>query len=169
MPMTARYEAPGAQLLRNWKRLSKVPWGHAIFNRLLGRMVPYTGALGATIEELEAGRSVVRLDDRRAVRNHLESIHAIALANLAELTSGTAMLTALPAGTRGIVTRMEIDFLKKARGTVTGRAQVKVPVITGPTVMHPEAEITDAAGDVVARARVTWHVAPLDDSSARGS
>jgi uncharacterized protein (TIGR00369 family) len=134
---------------------------------MLGRMVPYTGALGARIEELDPGRTVVRLDDRRAVRNHLESIHAIALANLAELTSGTAMLTALPPGTRGIVTRLEIDFLKKARGTVTGRAQVKVPAITVPTVVHPEAEITDVAGDVVARARVTWHVAPVGDPSAQ--
>lgn len=130
-------------------------------------MVPYTGALGARVEALEAGRSVVTLADRRAVRNHLESIHAVALANLAELTSGTAMLTALPAGTRGIVTRMEIDFLKKARGSLTGRSTVKVPRITAPTVLHPEAEITDSAGDVVARARVTWHVSPVDAAPSR--
>jgi uncharacterized protein (TIGR00369 family) len=159
--MPSRHEAPGARLLSNWKRLSHLPFGRWIFNRMLGRMVPYTGALGARIETLEAGRAVVTLDDRRAVRNHLASIHAVALANLAELTSGTAMLTALPAGTRGIVTRLEIDYLKKARGSVTGRSNVRVPAITAPTVLHPEAEITDSAGDVVARARVTWHVSPL--------
>jgi len=165
--MPSRNEAPGARLLSAWNRLSRLPFGRWIFNRMLGRMVPYTGALGARVESLEAGRSVVTLADRRAVRNHLESIHAVALANLAELTSGTAMLTALPAGTRGIVTRMEIDFLKKARGPVTGRTTVKVPPITGPTVLLPEAEITDTAGDVVARARVTWHVSPVDDGQRR--
>lgn len=165
--MPPRNEAPGARLLSSWNRLSRLPFGRWIFNRMLGRMVPYTGALGARVESLEAGRSVVTLADRRAVRNHLESIHAVALANLAELTSGTAMLTALPPGTRGIVTRLEIDFLKKARGSLTGRATVKVPRIAAPTVLHPEAEITDAAGDVVARARVTWHVSPVDSTPTR--
>lgn len=165
--MPPRNEAPGARLLSRWNRLSRLPFGRWIFNRLLGRMVPYTGALGARVEVLEAGRSVVTLADRRAVRNHLQSIHAVALANLAELTSGTAMLTALPPGTRGIVTRMEIDFVKKARGSLTGRSTVKVPRISAPTVLHPEAEITDAAGDVVARARVTWHVSPVDDATQR--
>lgn len=123
-------------------------------------MVPYTGALGARIESLEAGSSVVRLEDRKAIHNHLESIHAVALANLAELASGTAMLTALPPGTRGIVTRLEIDYLKKARGTVVAKSKVKLREISGPTVLLPEAEITDEEGDVVARARVTWHVSP---------
>jgi acyl-coenzyme A thioesterase PaaI-like protein len=165
--MSSHNDAPGARLLRSWNRLSRLPFGRWIFNRMLGRMVPYTGALGARVEVLEPGRSVVTLADRRAVRNHLESIHAVALANLAELTSGTAMLTALPAGTRGIVTRMEIDFLKKARGPVTGRSTVKVPSITAPTVLHPEAELTDSASDVVARARVTWHVSPIDDGRRR--
>lgn len=165
--MPSRHDAPGARLLSNWKRLSRLPFGRWIFNRMLGRMVPYTGALGARIETLEAGRAVVTLADRREVRNHLASIHAVALANLAELTSGTAMLTALPPGTRGIVTRLEIDYLKKARGSLTGRSQVRVPAITAPTVLHPEAEITDAAGDVVARARVTWHVSPVSDEPHR--
>jgi acyl-coenzyme A thioesterase PaaI-like protein len=65
------------------------------------------------------------------------------------------------------VTRLEIDYLKKARGSLTGRSHVRVPAITAATVLHPEAEITDAAGDVVARARVTWHVAPVADDTRR--
>jgi uncharacterized protein (TIGR00369 family) len=150
-----------------WKRLSPRPGGRWLFNALMGRMVPYTGALGARIVELEPGRVVVVLNDRRGIRNHLRSVHAVALAYLCELASGTAMLTALPPGTRGIVTRLEIDFLKKARGTLTATAEMQVGPVTTNVEMYPEAEVRDAAGDVVARARVTWKVQPADARRAR--
>ena len=159
-------DAPGARLLDLWERLSPLPGGRWIFHRALARMVPYTGALGARVVTLEPGRAVVELVERRGVRNHMRSIHAVALANMAELASGTAMLTALPAGVRGIVTRLEIDYVKKARGTITARAEVSLPPIDGPMELYPEASLTDADGDVVARARVTWKVQPGATSAA---
>lgn len=153
-------DVPGARLLTTWRRLSGRPGGIWLFNRLLGRMVPYTGALGARVVSLEPGRSTVVLRDRRGVRNHLRSVHAVALANLAELCSGSAMLTALPPGVRGIVTHLEIEYLKKARGTLTATSQVEVPAIDRPTVVCPEAHILDESGELVAKARVTWRVEP---------
>jgi uncharacterized protein (TIGR00369 family) len=167
--MPSSSDAPGERLLVLWRRLHRQPGGSWLFHRMLARMVPYTGALGARLVQLEPGRAVVVLHDRRGVRNHLRSIHAVALANLCELASGTAMLTALPAGTRGIVTHLEISFLKKARGTVTARSEVRIPPVTEPTEMYPEAEVVDAAGDVVARARVTWKVQPAAAPSAAPS
>lgn len=155
-------DAPGDRILSMWRRLSPRPGGRWLFNVLMGRMVPYTGALGARIVELEPGRVAVVLNDRRGIRNHLRSVHAVALANLCELASGTAMLTALPRGTRGIVTRIEIDYLKKARGTLTATAEMHVGAITASVEMYPQAEVRDASGDVVARARVTWKVQPAD-------
>lgn len=158
--MPPSLDAPGARILAMWRRLARCPGGIWLFNRLLGRMVPYTGALGARVVELAPGHAVCVLRDRRAIRNHLRSVHAVALANLAELCSGTAMLTALPPGTRGIVVRLEIDYAKKARGTLTARADVQLPEVNAPLTLHPEATIVDAFGDLVARARVTWNVQP---------
>ena len=161
-------DAPGARLLALWRRLAPLPAGRWLFGLVVRRMVPYTGALRARVESLEPGEAVMSLRDRRGVRNHLRSIHAVALANLAEFVSGTAMLTALPPGIRGIVTHLEIEYFKKARGTITGRASIRLPIaIDHPLTLHPEAELFDGGGDMVARARVTWQVQPVTPPATR--
>ena len=158
--MAAASASPGAALLGTWTRLRPLPGGRWAFSRLLGRMVPYTGSLGARVLELRPGYARIELRDRRAVRNHLNSIHAIALVNLGEVTSGLAMMTALPPGIRGIVTHLETDFLKKARGRLVSECTGEPVPVTEPVEQTVVAEVTDAAGDVVARVRVRWRLAP---------
>lgn len=154
--MAKSFDAPGSTIALWWRRLSRVPFGRTLFSVLIGRMAPYTGTIGARIQELGPGYARWTLRDRHRVRNHLDSIHAVALANLAEVTSGTAMLTALPPGIRGIVTGLSISYLKKARGTLTAECRCAVPEVNGPTNYDVHAEVRDEAGDVVAKATVNW-------------
>ena len=100
--MPSSLPAPGERVRALWKRLSGLPGGKALFSVLFGRMAPYTGTLGARVETLEPGFCRVSLRDRRGVRNHLNSIHAMALANLAEAASGLAVVAALPRECRAL-------------------------------------------------------------------
>lgn len=150
-----------ARLRAAWRRLAPLPGGRWLFSRLLGFVVPYTGSIGATVESFDPGHVTMSLRDRRAVRQHLGSVHAIALANLAEATSGLAMLTAAGPEVRGIVTRFAIDYRKKARGRLLAESRATPPnPVTAPIDADVTATIVDAAGDVVAVATVTWRLAP---------
>jgi len=145
---------------RNWERLGGTAGGRWLFSRLIGRMAPYSGTVGATVLELGPGRSRVELRDRRKVRNHLGSVHAIALMNLAELSSGLALLYTLPAEARAILTALSIEYLKKARGRLVASCDFPPPDASERAEHELVSEIRDTAGDVVARARARWLIGP---------
>ena len=150
--------SPGARVLSLWRRCAGLPFGRQLFGALFAKQVPYSGSIGATVLDLAPGRAKLALRDRRAVRNHLGSIHAVALTNLGELASGLAMTTALPAGVRGIVLRIETVYLKKARGTLVCDCRANVPEVAGDLNHEVHAEIRDRGGDIVASVRVVWRL-----------
>jgi acyl-coenzyme A thioesterase PaaI-like protein len=142
------------QLRATWDRLQRLPGGKRIFNKLLGYFVPYTGTIEPQVEEVRPGYARVFFDDRRGVRNHLNSVHAIALVNLAELAANLALIGGLPKGGRMIITGISIEYLKKARGRITAESRCPVPTTLERTEYDNEVSLRDENGVEVARARV---------------
>ena len=144
-----------------WARLAPLPGGKSFFSRIFGFVIPYSGSVSPRIRVLQPGRAVISMGDRRGVRNHLTSVHAIALANLAEMTTGLALGYGLPDGMRTILVRVECEFLKKARGTIT--ATCDAPVFQGVVEKEVlvESVLTNEAGDVVAKGRAVWLAGPV--------
>ena len=155
---------PGAESLvtEKWKRARGSRLGRWLFSRGVGRFAPYTGTIGARVEKLEPGSSLVTMRDRRAVRNHLNSIHAVALTNLIELTGSLSIIASLPPETRMIPVRLETDFIKKGRGLMTAEANCIIPSSNEKAELPATVVIRDDAGDEVARGRVTVVIGPSD-------
>lgn len=143
-----------------WDRLEGIPGGKRLYSRVVGRLAPYTGTMGAQVRELSNGYSRVILPDRKAVRNHLSCIHAVALANLVELTGNLALGYSLPDDARFIVAGLSLDYVKKARGMITG--ECRIPPITTNAKQEHQIEVTlrDTSGDPVVHGRLRTLVGP---------
>lgn len=144
-----------------WDRLSNRPGGRWIFSQLLGRIVPYTGTIKPRVLELTSTGARIELRDRRSVRNHLHSVHAIAIANLAELSTGLPLAYAVQPRGRAILLSLTVEFLKKARGTLVGSSSFIAPAADREQDIEIPVEVRDATGNVVARARARWRVGPV--------
>jgi acyl-coenzyme A thioesterase PaaI-like protein len=151
---------PASTLLARWNHASGTRLGRWLFSRAVGRFAPYSGTIAPRIESLEPGRAVIAMNDRKAVRNHLRSIHAAAMMNLVELTGSLAASASLPPGSRMIPVRVDTEFLKKARGTLTADAQCEIPKSPDHGQLPVGVAVTDGDGDEVARARVEVLVGP---------
>ena len=152
--------SPGTRLLALWRRLSAYPGGEWLFAKVFARTVPYSGSVKPRIKVLEPGHAEVEIPDIRANRQHLGSVHAIALMNVAEMASGLAMMAGLPEGVRGIVTTLSMTYHKKARGTIRAVSRVTVPQVTQDQDFDVLAECFDPSGTCVATGRVTWRLGP---------
>ena len=152
-------KSPAARLIRLWQKLDGKPGGSWLFGRIIRFAIPYTGSIRPQVREVRPGYARVELEERRAVRNHLRSIHAIALANIGEFTGGLAMTATLPADVRSILLKLEVEFVKKARGVVTAECHVKAPEVGDRAVDHVVRTIVrDASGDEVCRVVATWRI-----------
>lgn len=157
--------APADRILGLWRSLDRWPGGDRVFSFLLGRVVPYSGSIRPRVRHLEPGRCRAEIRERRRVRNHLNSVHATALVTLGELVTGLATLTALPPDVRGIVTGLEAEYEKKARGRLVAECRSDPPSPDGPeeSVEHrASGEIRDEDGDRVAAVRALWRLSPPD-------
>jgi len=148
------------QLLAAWDKLSTTAEGRATFDQQLGQAVPYTGSIQPHVLELSPGHAVVAMDDLPGVRNHLDSVHAVALMNLGEVTSGLAMLAGLPQDARAILVSLNIEYHKKARGRLTARTDCETHDSNAETRVAIEALLNDEQGDTVATVTAHWAVGP---------
>jgi len=152
------------QLMRIWKMLNNIPGGRCLFNALIKWRIPYTASISSRIILFEAGHVRIALKDRRKIRNHLNSIHALALANLGEFASGLALMSSLPSDVRGIPVNISTDYFKKARGLLVAESTVTPPRVMNDMEFKVKTDVRDKEGDIVATTTVSWRLGLCENS-----
>ena len=151
-----------APLLSLYRRLTRWPGGHWLFARAICFKAPYFASIAPRIELLEAGRCEASMADRRKVRNHIGTVHAIAMCNLAELSAGLMVDASLPADMRWIPKGMQVHYQAKAQGTLRAVATPQQPIASATSgyELPVKVSVSDRAGTEVFAARVDIWVSP---------
>ena len=149
-------------VLAAYRRISRWPAGRWLFSRLVCWKAPYFASIAPRIESLEPGRGIATLAHRRRVTNHLGTVHAIALCNLAEFVGGLACDASIPPSMRWIPKGMTVAYLKKAVGRMRAIATPAFPPREAEAgyELPFEVVVEDPAGDVVFRATIAMWVSP---------
>lgn len=146
--------------LAAYRRLAPWPGGRWLFARIICWRAPYFASIAPRFRVLEPGRCELEIRDRRRVHNHIGTVHAIALCNLAELASGMLTEVTLPASMRWIPKGMQVEYLAKARGTLRGTATPGAPLVDADSgyACPVDVSVRDGNAAEVFRARVSMWI-----------
>lgn len=107
------------RILKLQDQLKSVPFGNAIFSGILARFAPYFTTIKPKVEELRPNYMRASMKKRKAVHNHLKTVHAIAMCNLCEFTGGILMEASIPKHRRWIPVAMTVNYVAKAKTDLT--------------------------------------------------
>lgn len=148
------YQGPNSTLARAAARLGGNPLGRYLLSQTVMTAAPYFRSLDARFESVEPGRVVATLKKRRAVTNHIGSVHAIAMCNLAEWTGGVCMEVSVDRSLRWIPVGMEVEYLKIARTDLRAVSELtEYRWTTAQDVVSP-VDVFDTDGQLVFTARI---------------
>jgi len=138
--------------------------GFAI-TRLFTSQVRFAGTGAVQFLELEEGRAVLQMKNVRKVQNHIRTIHATAMALLAETATGAVLGMTLPDSKIPLLKTLHIDYVRRAQGTL--RAEATLPAELRARVLAEDkgdfavpVRVTDEAGEEPIKCQLVWAWVP---------
>jgi acyl-coenzyme A thioesterase PaaI-like protein len=156
--------------LEIWRTLSSKPGGKWLFSRLVCFKAPYFATIRPRFEQLEPGCCVVRIRKRRSVLNHIGTVHAIAMCNMAELAGGTMTDVTAPPTHRWIPKSMTVNYLKKASTDLVAVATPDSIIDwSAPGEYKVNVVVHDQHQEPVFNAQIIMWVSPKKDRNAKSA
>lgn len=142
-----------SQLLELYNRA-----GNDRFSQKICEIAPYFATIEPRFVDLFPGYAEVTMPNTPKVHNHLGTVHAIAMCNLAEIAAGLMADVSIPESCRWIPIGMTVRYLAKARTDLRGIADGRAINWGTPGDKEIVVHITDADGVEVCSAAITVKV-----------
>lgn len=101
-------------LLALREKCLKLPFGAKLFSIMFARKAPYFRSIRPHITALKPNYCELEFSKRKAVENHIGTVHAIALCNGLEMAMGALAEASIPKGLRWIPKGMNVRYTAKA-------------------------------------------------------
>lgn len=152
--------------LRKWPK----SWRPFLLNFILRRTVKFVGTAKLSAEVLDFNRSVFLLENKKRVQNHIGTIHAAAMALLAETATGLIVGMNIPDDKVPVIKSMKVNYLKRAVGAMRAEARLEPEQIA---LMRTEekgevlvaVKVTDEEGKQPIECEMLWAWTPKRRSS----
>ncbi len=124
----------------------------------------FHAAIGIIVEHVRDGSVDLRLEAGPDHANLQGTVHGGVLATLADTAAGLAVRSAIPAGSRHVTVNLDVQYLAPANmGPLLATGRV---VRLGRRIAFAEADVSDAGGELLARAQVTVAVSRTESGAS---
>jgi acyl-coenzyme A thioesterase PaaI-like protein len=115
-----------------FKKSTAIPLvGDRLFSLAFAQKAPYFWSIRPRFTVIEPNHAELVIAKRRAVQNHIGTVHAIALCNGLEAAMGALAEATIPSNKRWIPKGMEISYTAKATTDITCIAETDPDQWTG--------------------------------------
>lgn len=154
---------PTNRLSKLVKATSKLPKGirSTLWSKAFGRVVPMVGSANIRYLEVSHAKVVVKIENHRAMQNHIGQVHACAMALIAETATGFVTGMNVPDSCIVLIKSLKIDFKRPTQGALTATAtltddQQKLMQSTEKGEMLVAVKVTDESGEEPIQCEMLW-------------
>lgn len=141
------------------KRFGSSPIALFGYSQAVRFAAPYFKTIKARFTRFDPGHVHAIVPKRRAVTNHIGTVHAIAMCNAAELVGGTCTDLLVPSDMRWIPVGMKVQYLKLAKTNLTAKCDIEDPTpFSQEGDVEVPVEVVDTKGVTVFAAQITMRV-----------
>jgi acyl-coenzyme A thioesterase PaaI-like protein len=102
-----------------YRSLSRLPKGRTLFSVAFARKAPYFRSIRPRFRDVRPHYAELVVADRKAVHNHIGTVHAIAVCNGLEAAMGALAEATIAPDKRWLPKGMEVEYLARSSSAIT--------------------------------------------------
>lgn len=145
------------------KATAKLPKGirSTLWSKAFGRVVPMVGSANIRYLEVSHAKVVVKIENHRAMQNHIGQVHACAMALIAETATGFVTGMNVPDSCIVLIKSFKVDFKRPSQGAMIATAtltddQQKLMQSTEKGETLVAVKVTDESGEEPIQCEMLW-------------